>query len=194
MLVGAKETRLVATVSIPVATAGWNAQANNANTSYRLLYQRKRPPVSPGSPVHHIQTRTPVCCGLVPATSRTPHSSPVTIKTRGGSWSSTGICYEKTGTIKGRRRRRGGREEKRQIWKTLSLSSLKDLIKMDLSHLHTPGAAPTSNELIDHSYRTNGGAAKTHKHVGIVHLVMRPLWTGSHETCPLYKCATHTPS
>lgn len=165
MLVGAKETRLVATVSIPVATAGWNAHANNANTSYRLLYQRKHAHLCLlGRPCTIFKHALRVLRICVPATSRTSHSLTVTIKTRGGSWSSTGICYEKTGTIKGKRRRRGGRKDKRQIWKTLSLSSLKDLIKMDLNHLHTPVAAPTS-KLIDHSYRTNREAAKKHIHV-----------------------------
>lgn len=154
MQVGAKETRLVATVSIPVATAGWIVRANNANTSYRLLYQREHAHLCllgrPCTRFKHALRALRIC---VPATSRTPHSLTVTIKTRGGSRSSTGICYEKTGTIKGKRRRRGGRKDKRQIWKTLplSLSSLKDLIKMDLNHLPTPVAAPTSNKLIDHS-------------------------------------------
>lgn len=164
MLVGAKETRLVATVSIPVATAGWNVRANNTNTSYRLLYQRRHAHLRlPGRLCTIFKHALRVLRICVPATGRTPHSLAVTIKTRGGSWSSTGICYEKTGTIKGKRRRRG----KRQIWKTLplSLSSLKDLIKMDLNHLHTPVAAPTSNRLIDHSHRTNTEAARKHKHV-----------------------------
>lgn len=153
----------MATVSIPVATAGWNVRANNTNTSYRLLYQPKHAHLCLLGRLctiskHALQVLR-IC---VPATSRTPHSLTVTIKTRGGSWSSTGICYEKTETIKGKRRR-GGRKDKRQIWKTLplSLSSLKDLIKMDLNHLHTPVAAPTSNKLIDHSYRTNRSSEET---------------------------------
>lgn len=136
------------------------------NTSYRLLYQRKH--------AHLCLLCTKFKCGAlrlcVPATSRTAPSLTVTIKAGGGSQSSSGICYEKAGTIKGkrrRRRRRGGRKDKRQIWKTLplSLSSLKDLIKMDLTHLHSPESAPTSNKLIDHCYGTSREAAKRHKHV-----------------------------
>lgn len=82
----------------------------------------------------HSNTHTHTPCVAALCASDRPRASffKSPLKTRGGSWSSTGVCYEKTRTIKGKRRWRGGRGDKRQIWTTLppSLSSLKSRISL----------------------------------------------------------------
>lgn len=144
---------LLAGTAVQTAQTRLTGLGSNANTSTCVLCIT--------CALHSKAARLQLC---PPATRRRPppltdtaEAEEVAVKHR--------LLLRKGWNNKRRRRRRGGRKDKRQIWKTavvLALARVKDLIKMDLEHLHSsPVAAPTSSKLIDQRYRTNGGRDET---------------------------------